>query len=139
MIDFAQADITWKENTEQWRVDAAKGNKSDPDDHEDEGAVQKRTATYSEARASREAYNAALAKLEFQQKSKLLVRADSIEKPLAEANRAVREAILSVPDRIAGLLCSITDPNEMHSVLTLELHKTLENLVADNRWRPISQ
>ena len=58
-----------------------------------------------------------------------LIDADEAEKQAFDCARLTRDAILSVPDRMAAELASITDVHEINDRLTRELTQALEDLV----------
>lgn len=136
-IDHTEADALWAERSEEWRVEKEREQKeqklqqamSDPEE-----IKGPKKGTYQEWRTQKEAMNAALAKLELDERSGNLVNARDVSQTVFQANRMVRDAFMSWPDRVCGQLCSITDPNEMHSFITAEFTKILENLVEKFKW-----
>jgi predicted DNA-binding protein YlxM (UPF0122 family) len=83
---------------------------------------------YNQARTLKETFNAKLAKLEFDEKSGLLVSKELVKKQAFEAGRITRNQILAIPDRVAGELAACSDTHECFTILTNELVKALENL-----------
>lgn len=89
-------------------------------------------ATFAQSRAIKEAYLARLAKLEFEEKSAALVKADMVKNEAFKVARLVRDAMLNIPDRVSSELAADTEPFVIHRKLTLEIRKALEGLGGDN-------
>lgn len=89
-------------------------------------------ATFAQSRAIKEAYLARLAKLEFEEKSGVLVKADAVKNEAFKVARLVRDAMLNIPDRVSSELAADTDAFVVHRKLTLEIRKALEGLGGDN-------
>jgi hypothetical protein len=89
-------------------------------------------ATFAQSRAIKEAYLARLAKLEFEEKSGVLVKADAVKNEAFKVARLVRDAMLNIPDRVSSELAADADPFVVHRKLTLEIRKALEGLGGDN-------
>lgn len=85
-------------------------------------------ATFAQSRAVKEAYLARLAKLEFEEKSGLLVNADAVKNEAFKLARIVRDGILNIPDRLSAELAAESDTFTVHKRLTDELRKALEAL-----------
>lgn len=83
---------------------------------------------YTAARAMREAFAAKTAKLEYERLAGKLVDVDTVRREAFEVGRRVRDAILSLPDRLSPILAGLTDVNDIHRVLTTELRAALEAL-----------
>lgn len=84
--------------------------------------------SYTESRAIREAYQARIAKLTYEEKSGKLVSANEIKVQAFQTARIVREGILNIPDRLASQLAGETDSNAIHSLLTDELTRALKEI-----------
>ena len=52
-----------------------------------------------------------------------------------ERGRQIRDSILSIPDRLAGIIAAEMDQSKVHALLTKELHQALEALTADRSDR----
>jgi hypothetical protein len=89
-------------------------------------------ASYAGSRAAREGYNARLARLEFEQKSGKLVDADGVRAHLFAIGRRARETMLGVADRLAPVLAGISDPAEIHRLLTEEITRALAELTSSS-------
>ena len=82
---------------------------------------------YSAARAKRELHNANLAEFEELKKRGELVEAQAVSKQADQAARAVRDAFLAVPDRLASLLVGRTE-KQIAAELRKEIRQTLTNV-----------
>jgi hypothetical protein len=87
---------------------------------------------YQASRAMHESYKAKTARLEFERLSGALVSADEVKVEAFNAARRVREALLAMPDRQAPVLAAISDPAEIHRLLTAEIRQILEELARDS-------
>lgn len=99
----------------------------------DPGALGVSDRGYTAARAMREAFAAKTAKLEYERLSGKLIEADEVRRGAFETGRRVRDTILSIPDRLSPILAGLTDVNEIHRALTIELRAALEALSHDRR------
>lgn len=88
--------------------------------------------TYSEARAERERFMAQLARLEYEKKSGTLVDAQHVKREAFRAARVVRDALLNIPDRMAGELAAETNHLIIHRRLVGEIEKALEGLAGES-------
>jgi hypothetical protein len=115
-IDPAAADKAWSQGTDpskQRKAPGAGGNSSE---------------NFAMARAAREAYNAKLAELNFRERAKQLVDAGTVRARAFENARAVRDAVLGLPNKIGAELAAETDPVKVQNLLILELTRVLEEL-----------
>lgn len=87
-------------------------------------------ATFAQSRAIKEAYLARLAKLEFEEKSAALVKADAVKNEAFKVARLVRDALLNIPDRVSADLAADADAFTVHRKISLEIRKALEGLNA---------
>lgn len=129
------ADQEWAANTDkaQQRVPAVPPPRPDPPPPaaEPEQSQEPRTATFQQARTLREAYMARLARLEFEEKSKQLVRADAVKNEAFKVARVVRDNLLNIPDRVAAELANETNQFKVHQRLTHEIRRALEDMRLD--------
>ena len=84
--------------------------------------------SFSQARAKKEKYLAALRKLEFEEKSGKLISADEVEREYFSIARTVRDGILNLPARISAILAAELDVDKVNSILTDEILQVLEAL-----------
>lgn len=81
---------------------------------------------FAEHQAKREYYKAELARLEFEERINKLIEADSVDAEWFRLTRIVRDAVMNVPSRLAGVLASESDEKKIHQILEQELRQTLE-------------
>lgn len=124
------ADQEWVANTDsaQQRVPAVPPPRPDPEPDQAPARDEPKTATFQQARTLREAYMARLAKLEFDEKSGLLVKADAVKNEAFRTARIVRDNLLNIPDRIAAELANETNQFKVHQRLTQEIRRALEDM-----------
>ncbi|MDD3030621.1 MAG: hypothetical protein PHS57_10180 [Alphaproteobacteria bacterium] len=118
-IDPVKADAAWDKNTNPAQ------QRSDGDPPQTINGP-----SYAQSRAIREAYNARLAKLEYEEKSGSLVRTDSVKVAWFNVLRVLRDRVLSAPDRLAPIVAVETDPKRVRELMDAELRQIL-NDVAD--------
>jgi phage terminase Nu1 subunit (DNA packaging protein) len=87
--------------------------------------------SYAQSRAIREAYQAKLAKLEYEERIGKLIDADQLRIEAFKIHRRVRDAILNIPDRCSPQLASMSDQAEVHAYLNQEITAALRQLSAD--------
>ena len=81
------------------------------------------------SRAKKEFYQAELARIQVLQQKKDLISAKEVEKKSFELAVGIREAFLTLPDRVSNLFASETDATAIDSVMRKEIHSCLESFV----------
>lgn len=81
-----------------------------------------------QSRAIREAYQARLAKLDYEERTGKLVDADAVKAEAFKIARTVRDSMLNIPDRVAAEFAGINNTHEIHTRLTEEIRKALDGL-----------
>lgn len=109
-IDPEQADRDWGKNTSQ-----AKRREKAP-------------ASYQEARAIREALNARLTKLDYEERLRQLVPAAEVKREAFEMGRTFRDRMLAIPRRVAASLAAESDVKRVEGRLASEIRRALEEL-----------
>ena len=89
-------------------------------------------ASYAASRAKREAYEAELARLKYEQQAGTLVDAEAVKKEAFKTARTIRDGLLNIPDRVSAELAGIDDSFAVHRRLTEEIRKVLENALGDD-------
>jgi len=128
------AEAEWSANTDsaQQRVPAVAPPRPVAEPEPEQATRDEpRTATFQQARTLREAYMARLARLEYEEKSSLLVKADAVKNEAFKTARIVRDNILNIPDRVSAELANETNQFKVHQRLMLELRRALEELRVD--------
>ena len=90
--------------------------------------AEKASKTYHQSRSIKEAYSARLQRLAYEEKLGKLISVEKVRVAAFNTARIVRDAILSVPDRISHEVASIQDPHEVHIRMTEALIEALEGL-----------
>lgn len=83
---------------------------------------------YPEARAKLTKYKAELAKLALEEEKGKLVRASKVKKEAFECARRTRNKVLSVVDRVSGIIAAESDEIKIKEILDKELREVLEEL-----------
>lgn len=86
--------------------------------------------SYAKSRAVREAYQARLAKLDYEEKSGKLLPADAVRVAMFNAARKARDMLMALPDRIAPLVVGNPDQHEVHRLLTDEVRRVCAEIAA---------
>lgn len=86
----------------------------------------------ADSQAKKEAFRAKLVELEYEERVGTLVRKSEIEKEAFRVGRMVRDAVLNVPSRLAGILAAESDQRKVHDLLEKELRQALEALARDD-------
>lgn len=126
LVDVEAADAEWAANTDSGTGSLAHAKNKAKDDQPEvktEGGL-----TYAEARAQHERFKSRLAQLELEQREGKLVEADAVQREAFKAARQVRDALLNLPDRVAGVLAAETNQFKVHQLLTKEIRRALEDL-----------
>jgi hypothetical protein len=131
-IDPAKADAAWARNTNQAQQRKA-AKQSEPQRNEAEAEapvgppIVNSGPSFAQSRAIKEAYNARLAKLSYEEKSGALVRTDNVKVAWFNTLRVVRDRTLNLPDRLAPILAAETDPKVVREMLEEELRIILND------------
>lgn len=84
--------------------------------------------SFNESRAKSEHFRAELARIDLELKEEKLCEIDKVQRQAFSMARSVRDALNSIPDRVANQFAAETDPVVIHKVLSDELRKALERL-----------
>ncbi len=82
------------------------------------------------ARTAKDVYQARLIKLEFDRQSGKMIDAAEVEQSAFLVARAVRDALLNIPDRVSHMLAGQTDAKAIHRTLTDEIMQVCGDLQA---------
>jgi len=93
--------------------------------------------TFAEARAVKEDYLARAAKLDYEKKAGLLIDTETVYRENARAGKLLRDAILSIPDRVAPSLTAAIGAKvsaaAVYAALEGELRNLLQEVAASGR------
>ena len=84
--------------------------------------------SFNESRAKSEHFRAELARLDLETKEQQLVEVARVQREAFTAARAVRDALVNIPDRVSNQFAAESDPVVIHQTLTEEIRKALETL-----------
>jgi hypothetical protein len=84
--------------------------------------------TFNESRAKTEYFRAEMARLDLEEKEEKLCDAEKVKREAFSMARSVRDAVNSIPDRVANQFAAETDSVVIHQTLSEELRKALERL-----------
>lgn len=130
-IDPNEADSDWEQSTRMEAADAeparsdlprVQSSSHGPTDNVHGGP------SYGQSRAVREAYQARLARLDYEERTGQLVRIDQIRVRAFQKTRQVRDRLLTIPRRISAELAADADPRSIEERLDEELRTALEDL-----------
>lgn len=85
----------------------------------------------ADSQRKKEEFRAKLVELEYEERVGTLVRKSEVEKEAFRIGRLVRDAILNVPSRLAGILAAESDQRRVHDLLEKELRQALESLAVN--------
>ena len=83
---------------------------------------------YSQSRAVKEAYQARISRLIYEEKKGSLVNVNEVKFEAFRRARMARDQILAVPDRVAPILAAEDDEDRIQEILESELRDALEVL-----------
>ncbi len=92
--------------------------------------------SYADVRTRREAYEAHLAKLEYEQKAGLTVPIAQVRAKALKLGREIRDGLLDIPDRIAHEFSAETSPDRVRAIVDRELRAATEALDSPPRATP---
>lgn len=126
-VDPEKADAEWAANTDS--MTGAPAHMANRPQQEDAPTAEPgEPISYAEARAQHERFKARLAQLELEQREGKLVEADVVKREAFRTARLVRDALLNLPDRVAGELAAETNQFKVHQRLVSEIRRALEDL-----------
>lgn len=90
----------------------------------------------AQSQRKKEEFRAKLVELEYEERVGTLVRKEEVEKEMFRIGRLVRDAVMNVPSRLAGILAAESDQRKVHDQLETELRQALEALAVDDEPEP---
>lgn len=84
--------------------------------------------SFNDSRAKTEYFRAEMARLDLEEKEEKLCDAEKVKREAFSMARSVRDAVNSIPDRVANQFAAETDSVVIHQALSEELRKALERL-----------
>ena len=92
-----------------------------------------RNINFAEHRATKEQWAAKLKELEYEAKSGALISRQEVEIAAETAGRRLRDALFSLPARLATQLAAESDPFLIHQILEAELRQLLDEMLGGRR------
>ena len=124
-IDAAKADAAWKQNTNQAQKRKTEKDVAPAPERPVDPPIVNSGPSFAQSRAIREAYNARLAKLAYEERSGSLVKIDMIKVAWFNTLRVLRDRVLNMPDRMAPLLAADGDSKIIRDLLDKDLRQIL--------------
>lgn len=93
------------------------------------GTDESKDPVFARSQAQKEYFRAELARLDFEERIGKLVEKEQVDALAFSVARLVRDAMLNIPSRIAGILAAESDQRKVHDLLEKELRQALEALV----------
>lgn len=87
--------------------------------------------SFAKFRSAREAYQAKLAQLDYEERAGKLVRKEEIDREAFEAARLIRDRFLSLPQELGGTLVGMTDEKEIIQYLRAKIRDALMDVSND--------
>jgi hypothetical protein len=85
-------------------------------------------AAYLRARAVNETFKAKVSQLEYEERSRKLIPAARASEYAATFSAIVKDALLSMPDRLAPMLAALDDEKAIHRLLAAEVTAVLKKV-----------
>lgn len=135
MIDSDQADRDWERNTNHAqarygpkppRAHAARHKAKESAAAAADPERMASSASFANARAAKEVYEARLKKLEFDERQGSLISRKAVEVAAHNRGRILRDALMNIPNRLAAQLAAEKDPAGCHDLLEAELRMVFE-------------
>lgn len=118
LVDFEEADRDWAANT-----DLSQSKQQPRGPREERLGPHSLGSQFQRVRTAREVVQLRIAKLELEQRSGILVRAEDVRAAAWKAASEVRSALASIPPRIAPRLHAAANVAEVERILMEELRR----------------
>jgi phage terminase Nu1 subunit (DNA packaging protein) len=103
------------------------------DDNASNEAASKESASgisFMKAKTMREAFNAKIAQLDYQERRGELIEAEGVNKTITDAAAIIRAAMERIPDKLASRVAAEPDAQRCHALLTGEVDSVLQELTS---------
>jgi hypothetical protein len=84
--------------------------------------------TLNEAKTAKAIYDARLARIEYEEQQRILVKADEVRSAAFKLARGARDELLTIEDRLSPILASETDLTSVRSILHEEIRRVCERI-----------
>lgn len=133
-FDFSEADKRRLAMRHADRAPFAKPIYADtehPDDKSEFVGGRQEDPAFAELQRKREHFKVELARLDYEERVGKLTATEKVAAEAFRIGRQVRDAVLNVPSRLAGILAAESDQRLVHDLLEQELRQALEVLATD--------
>lgn len=132
-IDPEIADAQWSKNTDPLQSErASRSNRgAEPPDGGGEGGAK--GSPYWDARTRREQAEAEMAEMKLRQQAGELCDVAGVRRAASDMGRAMRDAVMGLPSRIAPELAHLSDAWEIEQRLSAALRQVLDDLAKITR------
>jgi len=89
--------------------------------------------TLADAERQDKVYKARLSQLKYLEQAGNLVEVDKVQRQAFENGRKIRDALMSLPTRLAHELAAETDPHKLEIRLTRELTDALDRIIGEKK------
>lgn len=144
LIDSGKIENCWKvanNNRKKinWRaadlaIKAAQEQADSFNDDQDDKPVDQKLGVnnLTKARTAKTTMEAKAAQLKYEQLAGSLVKTDDVISVAKDMGRLTKESLMTIPDRLAPILAGKTDIDDIHALLTEEIHTSLRNMKLEN-------
>lgn len=114
----------------EWAANIDPSKQRDPEKAAETRAMDKggEQSNYQKAKAAKEFFNAKIAELEFHERAGKLISADRVKAESFKIGRRVRDSLMSVPERVAAELATMTEPRAISIYLKEQIAAALKDL-----------
>jgi len=99
-----------------------------PDNSDESDQAPPNDPAFAQLQARREHFRAEIARLDYEERIATLVRRDAVQVDAFRIGRLVRDGMLNIPSRLAGILAAETDQRKIYDLLEREIRQALEAL-----------
>jgi hypothetical protein len=82
----------------------------------------------TEAKTAKAIYDARMARIEYEESQKILVKAEEVRSAAFKLARAARDELLTIEDRLSPILASETDLTAVRMILREEVRRVCERI-----------
>lgn len=95
---------------------------------QDGGVVIHDTMTMNEAKTAKAIYDARLARMDYEEQQRILVKSEDVRSQAFRLARSARDELLTIEDRLSPILASETDLTAVRSIIREEIRRVCERI-----------